>query len=410
MFKKDIQFYKFSAYGFFKNLQLFEIFFILFLRETGLSYLQIGSLYSIRQITTNLLEIPSGIFADTVGRKTTLIAGMFFYLVSFISFYFSNDFLFLGIAMLFFGAGEACRSGTHKAMILIYLEKNNYLQYKTHYYGATRSWSQIGSALSSLLAITVLLIDHNYRLLFLVSSIPYAIDTIIIWTYPDYLNGEKKLEGRKKHLFLEFKETTINFFQLFKNAAILRTLFSASSYIALYKSMKDYLQPMLKSFALGVPVLTAVNKDQRSAIIIGIIYFFIYLMTSYTSKNAWKVEQKFRHLTSAINITYLAGIGSVFFAGIFMKFDLILISVIIFIGLYLVQNIRRPLTVSYLGERINSKVMASGLSAESQLETIIVAIIAPVFGFFVDVWDLSTALIIIAGIYLAIFPLIKLKK
>ena len=46
--------YRFSLYGFLKNLRLFEPFIILLFREDGLSFLQIGLLYSIRDIATNI--------------------------------------------------------------------------------------------------------------------------------------------------------------------------------------------------------------------------------------------------------------------------------------------------------------------------------------------------------------------
>ena len=48
---KNLQYYKFCLYGFFKNLRLFEAFLILFLLDNGMSYVQIGVLYSIREIT-----------------------------------------------------------------------------------------------------------------------------------------------------------------------------------------------------------------------------------------------------------------------------------------------------------------------------------------------------------------------
>lgn len=41
-FTKDLQFYKFSLYGFLKNLRFFEPFLYLFFLEQGLNFLQIG--------------------------------------------------------------------------------------------------------------------------------------------------------------------------------------------------------------------------------------------------------------------------------------------------------------------------------------------------------------------------------
>jgi len=56
----------------------------------GFSYFQIGSLISIREITRNIFEIPSGIFADQIGRKKSLQICFIMYIISFILFYYSS--------------------------------------------------------------------------------------------------------------------------------------------------------------------------------------------------------------------------------------------------------------------------------------------------------------------------------
>ena len=86
LFKKDRQFYRFAAYGFLKNLRFFEPFIILYFREMGFSFLEIGILYSIREITTILCEIPTGFIADIYGRRWAMVASMLAYITSFIIF------------------------------------------------------------------------------------------------------------------------------------------------------------------------------------------------------------------------------------------------------------------------------------------------------------------------------------
>ncbi|MFO7780135.1 MAG: hypothetical protein R6W94_00755, partial [Spirochaetia bacterium] len=49
-FPRDLQYAKFSAYGFLKNLRFFEPFMILFLLGQGLSYLQVGTLYAANAV------------------------------------------------------------------------------------------------------------------------------------------------------------------------------------------------------------------------------------------------------------------------------------------------------------------------------------------------------------------------
>jgi len=59
-FDLDPQFWKFCAYGFLKDLRFFEPFLLLLFLDKGLSYLQVGSLYALREILINIMEIPSG--------------------------------------------------------------------------------------------------------------------------------------------------------------------------------------------------------------------------------------------------------------------------------------------------------------------------------------------------------------
>jgi len=62
----------------------------IFFLSLGFSYFQIGSLISIREITRNIFEIPSGIFADQIGRKKSLQICFIMYIISFILFYYSS--------------------------------------------------------------------------------------------------------------------------------------------------------------------------------------------------------------------------------------------------------------------------------------------------------------------------------
>ena len=108
-FQKDKQYFKFCAYGFLKNLRLFEPFLILFFLEAGLSFLEIGVLYSVREIMRNLLEMPAGILADALGRRRTMISSFGFYIISFLSFYFSYSYALFMMAMIFYALGDAFR-------------------------------------------------------------------------------------------------------------------------------------------------------------------------------------------------------------------------------------------------------------------------------------------------------------
>ena len=191
-FRKDLQYYKFCTYGFLKNLRFFEPFLILFFLEKDLSYLQIGVLYTLREVTRNILEVPAGVAADVLGRRRTMISSFSFYILSFLIYSLSRSMLLLAAATVVFGLGEAFRTGTHKAMIFDYLERYGWADQKVHYYGNTRSWSQAGSALSALLAAALVFHSGRYLYIFLYSTIPYVLGLGLMLTYPAWLDGQAR--------------------------------------------------------------------------------------------------------------------------------------------------------------------------------------------------------------------------
>lgn len=95
--------------------------------------------------------------------------------------------------MILYALGEAFRSGTHKAMIMAYLDKHNIKQSKTKVYGLTRAYSLIGSMVASIVSIGLVLWLPELKYLFLFVLIPYALDLLLILSCQNYLNDKKML-------------------------------------------------------------------------------------------------------------------------------------------------------------------------------------------------------------------------
>lgn len=397
MIPKNLQYYKFCTYGFLKNLRFFDPFIILFFREMGFSFLQIGALFSIREIATGILEIPTGFFADSYGRKLSMILAFTSYIFSFMIFYFFPSFGLYALAMVLFAFGEAFRSGTHKAMILDYLKMNGILDCKVDYYGHTRGASQFGSAISALIAGALVFFAESYRIVFIASVVPYILGLLLMLTYPNSLNGEISrivLTSFWKGVLYNFKGTIKNFISIFKNPMLLRAFFNSAGFDGLFKAVKDYLQPILKTFALSIPILISMG-ERRSTIIIAVTYFIIFLISAYSSKKAQAFSNKFKSITQAINISYMLGVSAVIIAGVATHFDVRILAILLFVLLYSLQNLRRPMNVGFISENIDSKIMATGLSFETQLKTIFIAILSPIMGFFADTFGIGIALCLI---------------
>ena len=186
--------FRFSLYGFLKNQRYFDPFLLLAFREKGVSYFLYGILIGFREVCTNIFEIPSGAVADLYGRRRAMIFSFCAYITSFTIFAMSESIPMLFGAMFFFGLGDAFRTGTHKAMIFDWLRLQGRSDEKTKIYGFTRSWSQMGSAASVLIAGALVFYRGNFTDIFWFSIIPYFLNIVNFLGYPKELDGDRHSE------------------------------------------------------------------------------------------------------------------------------------------------------------------------------------------------------------------------
>ena len=388
---RDKQYVKFCFYGFLKNLRFFDAFFILFLVEKGLSYTEIGILYAVREIIINVFEIPSGIVADTWGRKNALTGSFVAYIFSFLVFYFSAGFWWFLLAFVLYGIGEAFRSGTHKGMIMDYLKLNRWEDQKIYYYGHTRAWSQKGSAVSSLIAGLIVFYSGAYRDIFLYSTIPYVLNMLLILSYPKDLNHSLKPSERTGW---GINSALQSFWRVIQKPHVLKIINTSALHSAYLKAVKDYIQPLMVYIALLVPVLLHVEPERKNGIVVGTLYFFIYLLTSRASQISSKVADKRKQSISYT--TLLWGFGFGIFSGICFYYGLWVISFLAFVGIYVIENIRKPILTGFVADRTPNEILASVISAQSLLKTLMTAVIALVFGFVADYYGIGIAFVIVS--------------
>jgi MFS family permease len=408
-FRKDIQYYKFCLYGFLKNQRFFDPFLMLFFLEKDLTFLQIGTLYSIKMIVRTILEIPSGVIADALGRRGTMIFSFVFYILSFIIYFFSGSYLILVAATFIFAIGDAFRTGTHKAMIFEYLKLNNWEDQKVYYYGHTRSWSQAGSAISSLIAAGIVFCCGNYTNVFIFTLIPYIIGLVLLISYPKSLEGPE-VQNSGYSVIRAFKDVLREIFFSFRKLGSFRIIANLSLFSGYFMAIKDYLQPVMQIYAATLPVLLFLKQKEREASIIGLVYFILYFISSWASRYSGKSAEKFGHLVKPLNITLILGLVIGILSGIFYKFNIIIITIVLFICIHIVENLRRPMVVAYASEKFSDKILATVLSVESQAKSVVAALFAVLLGLIADHLGIEFSFIIASTILLFTAPLYLLKK
>lgn len=372
---------RFSLYGFLKNQRYFEPFIILYFLSRNLSFTEIGLLIGFRELAINLMEIPSGAVADIFGRRRSMILSFISYIISFAIFGLSTAYWQFYIAMLFFATGEAFRTGTHKAMIFTWLRIQGRTDEKTKVYGFTRSWSKIGSAVSVILAAVLVIWTDNYAYVFFFAIIPYVLGLINFFYYPRELEGQP---AEKTDILSVLKQIWVCLKDSVCISHLRRLITESMGFEGVYSAVENYLQPVIATLMLGLPLLTGWGDAQRNAVLVGAVYFLIYLASAWGSRQAHRLsaftggeEGGSRFLWKTIFIVYLAMIPLLYF-----QYYWAVIAG--FVVLSLVQNFWGPMIVSRFETFASEAQGATVLSIRSQAKAISTMIIAPVLGVLVD--------------------------
>ncbi|RKX89668.1 MAG: hypothetical protein DRZ90_16940 [Spirochaetes bacterium] len=372
---------RFSLYGFLKNQKYYEPFLILAFRDKGLSFFTIGLLIGFRMVWINILEIPSGLIADTYGRRRSMIASFTAYIISFVIFATSSALFTLFAAMFFFAIGEAFRTGTHKAMIFDWLDSEGRTDEKTRFYGLTRSWSQIGSAVSVVLATAAVLITQNYTAIFWLSILPYLANIINFLGYPSWLEGKVDSSVSFADLWRRLFSTLADSFQ---NKPLRRLFAESMVYKGNTTITKDYLQPLLKQTALALPFLAALSVQRRSAVLVGAVYFILYFISSYAARHSFRIADRLRGPEPASRMLWFITVLLYITAAAALLAGRETIVIACFVSIVILQNIWRPILMTRIDSVSNAAMGATILSIDSQASSFYVMIFAPLMGLAVD--------------------------
>jgi MFS family permease len=377
--------FRFSLYGFLKNQRYFEPFLFLAFLEKGLDFTQIGLLIAVRELTTNVLEIPSGAVADVFGRRLSMICSFLAYIVAFLLFGLADGLWLLSAGMVLYGVGEAFRTGTHKAMIFAWLRDQGREQERLRVYGYTRSWSKFGSAVSVLLAAPIVVLSNSYEWIFFAAIPPYVLNVVNFLGYPGHLDESNGKERSAKEVVRHVRRTLT---VAARRPRLRRLFLEAMGFDGVFAASKDYLQPVLEALALSLTASWLTSGDwsetQRTALLIGPVYFMLYLLSGVASRQSHRVSDAAGGEERAAR--WLWGASVLVFAVLTATglTNALVGAVGAFVMLHLVHNLWRPVLISRLDQHGSAAQGASLLSVESQSRRVATILVAPLLGYAVD--------------------------
>ena len=374
---------------FFRIVRSFAVFIpiiVPFFQDNGLSQTQIYILQSLFALTIVLLEVPSGYFADHIGRKQSILLGAILSTVGFILYSTAYGFAPLLIAEIVLGVGYSFISGADTALaydsFVAQGKEDEYLKFESRSSGYMGMSESIASIIGGFLVIASLRTPIVAQAVFYSTTIPLAL-----------LLTEPKL--RKRVSKTQFRDIiSITKYALHGHTEVKWLIFYGAIIATLTHTMVWLTQPYYQ--LVGIPIAW-----------FGILWATQLFIMGIFSHNADKYE-KWLGKTYALISFPIIGCTSYILLGIAPS----LAVLPLLLGFYFVRGVHIPILQNYVNSIVESNIRATVLSVKNLAQKLIYMIFGPIIGLVVDLHSLQAALLFSAVLYggLGIVVLLNMKK
>ncbi len=347
---------------------------VLFYKDNGLDMQQVFILQAIYSIAIVALEIPSGYFADVLGRKNSLIAGSILGFAGFFIYSLSFGFIGFVFAEVILGFGQSMVSGADSALLYDSLIDSNrekdYLKLEGRMTSAGNFAEAFAGILGGLLAGLSLRYPYYFQTLIAFIGIPAALTLV-----------EPRMNQFKLSLGWKDIIDTVKF-SLFKNPRLRWNIIYSSVVGASTLAMAWFVQPWLIRANLPLSLF-------------GIAWTILNLSVGITAFYAYKIELKFGSVTTAIGFTFILAVGFIASGWINSLWGLIFILLF-----YLARGIATPILKDNINRITPSNMRATILSVRNFIIRVLFAILGPIYGWAIDKLSLSAALTIAGLVFI----------
>jgi len=301
---------------------------------------QFAIIMGVFSLAILVLEIPSGVIADLLGKKRALRLGYLLFTLELILIAFFDGFWIFLIAKIISGIGVSFTSGTTEALVYDTLKRDRREKEHKRISGNLQMVANISMAI--VFIIGAYLFTINYKLPAIV-SIPFSFIAFLLTfflidpyknkTKVNWKNSIKHLrEGLKlfrKNGFVKY----ITFFALFTGTTVSIMLSMSSAYFQI----------------ILIPIS-----------LMGVAAFISSMLMALSAKNAHKAEKKFGELKS-IRFLQFTSILAIFLMAIMVPY----LGILFFFLISIVAGFSGVIFNDYVNQHIGSKHRATILSVKN---------------------------------------------
>lgn len=187
-----------SLWNFLTDFSLFAPVAILYFAHVSGSYALGMSVFSMVFLTAALLQIPTGIFADRIGKKQTMLAGTIMGIVSTVLYAIGLSYWWLVAGAVFEGTARSLYSGNNDAYLHDILVDHDQGHEFHHFLGKVSSFFQIALAISALLGGFIA--QWSFTLVVWINVIPPILKLVVTLFLPEPLKRPAHTTHMYRHL------------------------------------------------------------------------------------------------------------------------------------------------------------------------------------------------------------------
>lgn len=367
--------WKFYVYQFFSGFFLIESIGVLFYLLAGISYFQLSTIEALAVIVVLLLEIPSGAFADLIGRKYSVFIGLFLSGIEFILIAYGFTYIYFLLAVFIGGIGTSLISGADTALLYDSLKKLKKENEFNKILGKGKSVFFISVVIAA--GIGSLIYVVNKPLVFYINGLVFIIGAFFFLFMHE--PGKREKFSLNKQL-IHIKQS----FSYILNHKRLLWIISFSvfsgAFISVFHNMLR--QPYMKSIGIDIAAF-------------GVLTSILFLARSLVAYKTSHIENSVGEKLSLYLVVLLQS-----FTFLAMAVVNIYIAFIFVVVIYCIWSYQEIIMEGYTNRHMGSKQRATLISIHNFFRTFVLAVAFLLVGWLIDLTSISFSLYLLAGLSL----------
>ncbi len=349
-----------------KWFMLFMPYIVPFYTGNGLDMHRIMVLQAVYSVSIVVLEIPSGYFADVIGRRRTLILGTLLGALGYVVYSFSYAFIGFLLAELVLGFGQSLVSGADSAMLYDSLLDNHREKDYIKFEGRMVSAGNIAEATASVIGGLIALVSLRMNFYFQAAVAFLAVPAAILLVEPAIHERLKSLTFRK---ILEVVKDS-----LFINRKLRINIFFSALIGTSTLTMAWFVQPWFGFVELPLSLY-------------GLFWTLLNLTVGFAAMTAHRVENRLGSRTMVACMALMIPAGYLVLGQVHGLWTLSVLFMF-----YILRGIATPVLKDYIQRLTSSGVRATVLSVRNFIIRLMFVIMGPVMGRMSDRTGLQASL------------------